>query len=125
MKRKLKMKMRGGELNPIITKKQVLEDPIIKEALKVYVQSGSGRQVGGSWWDDFVSFLKKNKVISTGSKIGSIIATATGNLPLAGALGGISGVAGTMGYGRKMRGGMIAQTVAMPSYSSPTPYLKF
>ena len=120
--------MKGGE-TPTITKQQVLQDPMIKQALKAYVaqQGGGAKMRGMGWWEDFTSFLKTNKVISIGTKIGSAIANATGYVPLGVALGAISQGASSLGYGggRKMKGGQYAQSVAMPSPSSQTPYLKF
>ena len=83
-------------------------------------------QMGGSWWGSFTKFLKDNKVISVGSKIGSAIANATGYLPLGVALAGVSSTASALGYGKRMRGGALVATLsAYPSASSPTPYLKF
>jgi len=119
-------KRKNGGQSMTITKEQVLQDPMIKQALKAFVtqQGGGIRQGGTGWWEDFNSWLKKNKVISTGSKIASAIATATGYVPLATALTGISGVSSKYGYG-KIRGGQYAQSIAMPSASSQTPYLKF
>ena len=153
-------KIKGGADVPTLTKQEVLADPKIKEALKQFVQSGAGmkiRQKGsGSWWSSFVSWLKDNKIISTVSKIGSAIATATGFVPLGVALGAAATGSSALGYGkmnggmfyssedaqaiargiagrpamrisrpRKMMGGQYAQSVAMPSPSSATPYLKF
>jgi hypothetical protein len=94
---------------PVLTKQEVLQDPKIKQALQTWaVQQGGGakfRQIGGGWWDDFVGWLKSNKVISTASKIGSAIAGAVGFVPLSTALAGVSTTAGAFGYGR-MKGGM-------------------
>jgi hypothetical protein len=108
---------KGGADAPVLTKQEVLADPKIKQALQAFVaQQGGGakmRQIGGGWWDDFVGWLKKNKVISIASKIGSAIANATGFVPLGVALGGVSATASSLGYGR---GGMYsykdAQAVA-------------
>jgi len=128
-------KMKGGQETPTLTKQEVLQDPKIKEALKTWsIQQGGGamRMKGGGWWDDFVGWLKKNKVISVASKIGSAIAGAVGFVPLSVALGGVSTAAGAFGYGKgmkisrpRMMGGQYAQSVAMPSVSSATPFLKF
>jgi hypothetical protein len=140
-------KMKGGQETPTLTKQEVLADPKIKEALKTWSiqQGGNGRRMTGSgWWSDFVGWLKANKVISTASKIGSAIAGAVGFVPLSVALGGVSTTAGALGYGRgmysykdaqavargimrpkRMMGGQYAQSVAMPSVSSATPFLKF
>lgn len=94
---------------PVMTKQEVLQDPKIKQALQTWVaQQGGGakfRQIGGGWWDDFVNFLKRNKVISIASKVGSAIAGAVGFVPLSTALAGVSTTAGALGYGR-MKGGM-------------------
>lgn len=88
---------------PVMTKQEVLQDPKIKQALQTWVaQQGGGakyRQIGGGWWDDFVNFLKRNKVISIASKIGSAIAGAVGFVPLSTALAGVSTTAGALGYG--------------------------
>jgi hypothetical protein len=103
---------------------------------------------GSGWWSDFVDWLKANKVISTASKIGSAIAGAVGFVPLSTALGAVATGSSAYGYGkhtggmmysykdaqaiargitrpRKMMVGQYAQSVAMPSPSSATPYLKF
>jgi len=97
---------KGGADAPVLTKQEVLADPKIKQALQAFVaQQGGGakmRQIGGGWWDDFVGWLKKNKVISIASKIGSAIANATGFVPLGAALAGVSGTASALGYGRGM-----------------------
>jgi hypothetical protein len=97
---------KGGADAPVLTKQEVLADPKIKQALQAFVaQQGGGakmRQIGGGWWDDFVGWLKKNKVISIASKIGSAIANATGFVPLGAALGGVSATASSLGYGRGM-----------------------
>lgn len=130
-------KMKGGADNvPVLTKQEVLQDPKIQEALKTWsIQQGGGamRMTGGGWWSDFVNWLKRNRVISIASKIGSAIAGATGFVPLATALGAVSTGASALGYGsrmrisrpRKMMGGQYAQSVAMPSVSSATPILKW
>lgn len=145
-------KMKGGADDvPTLTKEEVLQDPKIKQALQTWAiqQGGNGRRMTGSgWWSDFVDFLKRNKVISIASKIGSAIAGAVGFVPLSTALAGVSTTAGALGYGKmkggmfysykdaqaiargitrpkKMMGGQYAQSVAMPSVSSATPYLKF
>lgn len=115
----------GGQATPSITKQQVIQDPMIKEALKAYVAQKGGRQMGAGWWEDFTGWLRKNKVISTASRIGSAVATATGYLPLGTALSAVEKGASALGYGRKMRGGQYAQSVAMPSASSATPFLKW
>ena len=113
---------RGGA-SMTLSKQEILKDPMIQKALRAYSQQGAGRMTGRGWWEDFVGFMKKNKVISTGSKIGAMIAAATGNVPLSTALGGISTGASTLGFGR--RGGAYAQSIAMPSSSSVVPFLKF
>jgi hypothetical protein len=127
--------MKGGQDVSILTKQEVLSDPKIKEALKTWsIQQGGGamRMTGSGWWADFTGWLKKNKVISTVSKIGSAIANATGFVPLGVALGSVAAGSSALGYGRakisrprKMIGGQYAQSVAMPSVSSATPFLKF
>jgi hypothetical protein len=100
---KAKKTMKGGETKPL-SKLEVLDKyPKIAAALQDFVaerQAGSGRRMMGSgWWDDFVSWLKENKVISTASKIGASIATAFGNVPIAAALSAASAGASTLGYG--------------------------
>lgn len=124
-------KMKGGADVPTLTKQEVLADPKIKEALKTWsIQQGGGarRMTGSGWWDDFILWMKDNKIISTVSKIGSAIAGAVGFVPLSVALGAVATGSSAYGYGkrpRKMIGGQYAQSVAMPSPSSATPYLKF
>jgi len=128
-------KIKGGADVPTLTKQEVLADPKIKQALQTWAvqQGGNGRRMrGAGWWDDFVGWLKDNKVISTVSKIGSAIAGAVGFVPLSAALGAVATGSSAYGYGRKrggthmkMMGGQYAQSVAMPSVSSATPYLKF
>jgi hypothetical protein len=97
-----KMKMRGMGDEPM-SKLEVLDKyPKIAEALQQYAaekQSGSGRMIGGSWWGDFVDWLKRNKVISSASKIGATIATAFGAVPLATALTAVSAGSSAIGYG--------------------------
>lgn len=122
-------KLRGGE-STSISKQDVLKDPMVKEALKSFIaQQGGGaimmKMKGSGWWDDFTGFLKRNKVISVGSKIGQAVANASGYLPLGKALGAISVGSSALGYGRRTRGGEYAQSIAMPSSSSATPFLKF
>lgn len=116
-----------GGASMTLSKQEILRDPMIQKALRAYSQQGSGRMVGRGWWEDFVGFMKKNKIISTGSKIGAVIATATGNVPLASALGVISTGASTLGFGKHgmIKGGAYAQSIAMPSSSSVVPFLKF
>ena len=129
-KYKKKVKQMGGADVPTLTKEEVLSDPQIKRALQMYVSQGGAkvRQMGGGWWSDFTKFLKDNKVISVGTKVGSAIANATGYLPLGVALAGISSTAQALGYGKRrpMKGGNLsASSVAFPSVSSAIPYLKF
>lgn len=99
-------KMKGGEDKP--TKLEVIQDnPVIAKALVDFAaeknMAGSGMRMKGSgWWDDFVGWLKKNKVISTGTKIAAYIATALGNPAIGTALGAASTASGALGYG--MRG---------------------
>lgn len=99
-------KMKGGEDKP--TKLEVIQDnPVIAKALVDFAAekglSGSGRMKGaGSWWDSFIDFLKRNKVISSGTKIAAYVATALGNPAIGTALTAASGAAGALGYG--MRG---------------------
>ena len=94
-------KMKGGEDK--LTKLDVIQDnPVIQEALVKFAaeQKGSGMRMKGSgWWSDFVSWLKRNKVISIATKIGGAIAGAVGALPLATALGAISTGSSALGYG--------------------------
>jgi hypothetical protein len=124
MVKKTTRKKGGASMS--LSKQEILRDPMIQKALRAYAQQGSGRMVGRGWWENFVDFLKKNKVVSSGSKIGSMIATATGNVPLATALSGISSTASTLGFGKRgMKGGAYAQSIAMPSSSSVVPFLKF
>lgn len=123
-------KMKGGADVSTLTKQEVLADPKIKQALQTWAiqQGGNGKRMrGAGWWDDFVGWLKDNKVISTVSKIGSAIAGAVGFVPLSVALGAVATGSSAFGYGRprKMIGGQYAQSVAFPSASSATPYLKF
>ena len=113
---KRKKTMKGGAVVPTLTKQEVLADPQIKQALKAYASQGGSkmRQMGAGWWDDFVNWLKDNKVISIASKIGSAIANATGFVPLGVALGGVATASSALGYG-KMKGRGIdedAQAVA-------------
>jgi len=130
-------KMKGGAENvPTLTKQEVLQDPKIQEALRTWsIQQGGGamKQFGGGWWADFVGWLKRNKVISGISKVGSAIASATGFVPLATALGAVATGASAFGYGRKMRvrprammgGSLQATSIAMPGFSSSIPHLKW
>ena len=95
--------MKGtGDTQPL-SKLEVLDKyPKIAEALQQYAsekQMGSGRMMGGGWWDDFVSWLKDNKVISSISKLGATVATAFGAIPLAAALSAVSAGSSTLGYG--------------------------
>lgn len=102
MRRKRMMKGMGDEP---MSKAEVLDKyPKIAKAFDKYVsetQSGSGmrRQSGKGLWDDFVGWLKANKVISGASKLGATIATAFGAIPLAAGLSGVSAAASTLGYG--------------------------
>ena len=126
MVKKTTRKKGGASMS--LSKQEILKDPVIQQALRAYAQQGSGRMIGMGWWENFVSFLKKNKVISTGSKIGAAISTAYGNVPLAAALSAVSAGANVVGFGNRgkmMKGGMYAQSVAMPSSSSVVPHLKF
>jgi hypothetical protein len=97
-------KMKGGEDKP--TKLEVIQDnPVIAKALVDFAaeQKGSGmRMKGAGWWDSFIDFLKRNKVISSGTKIAAYVATALGNPAIGTALTAASGAAGALGYG--MRG---------------------
>jgi hypothetical protein len=134
MVKQTKKKLRGGQETPVLTKEEVLSDPKIKEALKAWsIQQGGGmkmRMTGSGWWGDFVGWLKKNKVISIASKIGSAVANATGFVPLGVALGGVATASSALGYGRAkisrprmMMGGQYAQSIALPSTSTPTPQI--
>jgi hypothetical protein len=126
-------KQKGGA--DTLTKQEVLQDPKIKEAFKSYVaQQGGGsmymrRMKGMGWWDDFVSWLRDNKVISTASKIGSAIAGAVGFLPLSTALGAVGSASSALGYGRKrmiMKGmGNGATPIAYNNVASSNSVLKF
>lgn len=97
-------KIKGGQEDKP-TKLEVIENnPLIAKALVDYAaeknMAGSGMRMKGSgWWDDFVGFLKRNKIISTGTKIGAYIATALGNPAIGTALTAASGAAGALGYG--------------------------
>ena len=96
-------RMKGmGDAEPM-SKLEVLDKyPKIAEALKQYAaekQTGSGRMMGSGWWDSFVDWLKRNKVISSASKIGATIATAFGAVPLATALTAVSAGSSAIGYG--------------------------
>lgn len=101
---RMKMKMKGGEDKP--TKLEIIkENPVIAKALIDYAAekglSGSGRMKGsGSWWSGFLDFLKRNKIISGATKIGSYIATALGQPEIGVALTAASNAAGAFGYGR-------------------------
>ncbi len=111
-------KMKGGEDK--VTKLEVLqENPEIAKALKEFAaekgMTGTGRMMGKGWWSDFISWLKRNKVISTVSKIGGIIAGAVGALPLATALGAVSTGSSALGYGRKIRGGDARLSIVPPA----------
>ena len=96
-------KMKGGaDEKP--TKLEVIQDnPVIAQALVEFAaqQKGSGMKMkgSGSWWSSFIDFLKRNKVISTGTKIASYIAGALGAVPLATALTAASSVSGAVGFG--------------------------
>jgi hypothetical protein len=116
---------RGGQATPSVSKAQVIQDPVIKDALKAYVAQKGGRQVGAGWWEDFTGWLRKNKVISTASRIGSAVAGAVGYLPLSTALTAVEKGSSSLGYGRRRFGGMYAQSIAMPSASSQTPFMKW
>lgn len=105
-------KIKGGEDKP--TKLEVIQDnPVIAKALVDFAaeknMTGSGMRMKGSgWWDDFVGWLKRNKVISSGTKIAAYVATALGNPAIGTALTAASGAAGALGYG--MRGsGLVNQ----------------
>jgi hypothetical protein len=105
----VKKHMKGGEEQ--LTKLEVLEKyPKVADALEEFVaerKAGGAKIMRGSgWWSDFVNWLKRNKVISTISKIGSVIAGAVGALPLATALGAVSTGSSAFGYG-KMKGGKV------------------
>jgi len=102
-------KMKGGEDKP--TKLEVIQDnPVIAKALLDFaaekgIQAGSGMRMKGSgWWGDFLDFLKRNKIISGATKIGSYIATALGQPEIGVALNAASSAAGAFGYGMKGRG---------------------
>lgn len=128
-------KMRGGADIPVLTKQEVLADPKIAQALREYASQGGSkmRQRGAGWWNDFVGWLKENKIISTVSKIGSAIAGAVGFIPLSAALGSVATGTSAYGYGkmkvsrpRRMIGGALPSTnIAMPGFASPIPYLKW
>jgi trans-2-enoyl-CoA reductase len=96
-------KMKGGEDKP--TKLEVIQDnPVIAKALVDFAaekgMAGSGMRMKGSgWWSDFVDFLKRNKVISSGTKIAAYVATALGNPAIGTALTAASGAAGAIGFG--------------------------
>jgi hypothetical protein len=94
-------KMKGGADEKPTKLEVIQENPIIADALVEFAkqQKGSGMKGSGSWWSSFVDFLKRNKVISTGTKIASYIATALGQVPLATALTAASGVSGAVGFG--------------------------
>jgi len=94
-------KMKGGaDEKP--TKLEVIQDnPVIAKALLEFAaqQKGSGMKGSGSWWGNFLNWLKANRVISTGTKIASYIAGALGAVPLATALTAASSVSGAVGFG--------------------------
>ena len=71
---KVKKSMKGG------VSKEILKNPDIKRLAEYYKQqTGMGMvrgQVGSGWWDSFVGWLKRNKVLSTAGSIISPIAKA-------------------------------------------------
>ena len=99
----MKTKRMKGMGDAPISKLEVLDKyPKIAEALQQYAaekQLGSGRMMGSGWWDDFVGWLKSNKVISSASKLGATIATAFGAVPIAAALSAVSAGSSVLGYG--------------------------
>jgi len=99
----MKTKRMKGMGDAPMSKLEVLDKyPKIAEALQQYAsekQMGSGRMMGSGWWDDFVGWLKSNKVISGASKLGATIATAFGAVPLAAALSAVSAGSSVLGYG--------------------------
>lgn len=99
----MRTKRMKGKGDAPLSKLEVLDKyPKIADALQQYAaekQMGSGRMMGGSWWDDFVGWLKDNKIISGASKIGATIATAFGAVPLAAALSAVSAGSSVLGYG--------------------------
>ena len=109
----VKKNMKGGA-EPL-TKLEVLEKyPKIAAALEEFAaerKAGGGKMRASGWWDDFVNWLKDNKVISTVSKIGSMVAGAVGFVPLSTALGAVATGASAYGYGKK-KGGMYSYTDA-------------
>jgi trans-2-enoyl-CoA reductase len=102
---RLKVKKIKGGADEKPTKLEVIQDnPVIAKALVDFAaekgMAGSGMRMKGSgWWGDFVDFLKRNKVISSGTKIAAYIATALGNPAIGTALTAASGAAGAIGFG--------------------------
>lgn len=100
-----KMKMKGGADEKPTKLDVIKENPVIAKALVDFAAekgiSGSGmKQKGSGWWSDFVDWMKRNKVISSGTKIAGYIATALGQPAIGTALGAASTAAGAFGYGR-------------------------
>ena len=100
-KHTIKKMIKGGQEDKPTKLEVIQENPIIAKALVDFAaqQKGSGMKGSGSWWNQFIQFLQRNKVISTGTKIASYIATALGQVPLATALTAASGVSGAVGFG--------------------------
>jgi len=109
MRLKVKKMIKGGADEKPTKLEVIQENPVIAKALLDYaaekgIQAGSGMRMKGSgWFDDFVGWLKRNKIISSGTKIAAYVATALGNPAIGTALTAASGAAGALGYG--MRGG--------------------
>ena len=106
MVRKMKKSMMGG------ASKEILKNPDIKRLADYYKQQvGMGMirgQVGSGWWDNFVGWLKKNKVLSTVGSIITPIAT-TFNPAIGTAVGVATKLASSQGFGMmKGRGNGVA-----------------
>jgi len=110
MRLKVKKMIKGGQEDKPTKLEVIQENPVIAKALLDFaaekgIQAGSGMRMKGSgWWGDFLDFLKRNKIISGATKIGSYIATALGQPEIGVALNAASSAAGAFGYGMKGRG---------------------
>ena len=97
---KVKKSMKGG------ASKEILKNPDIKRLAEYYKQqTGMGMvrgQVGSGFWDSFVSWLKRNKILSTAGSVIAPIASAF-NPAIGTAVGVATKLAQSQGYG-KMKG---------------------
>lgn len=99
---KVKKSMKGG------ASKEILKNPDIKRLAEYYKQqTGMGMvrgQVGSGWFDSFVGWLKRNKILSTAGSIISPIAKAF-NPVLGTAVDVGTKLASSQGFGRGMMRG--------------------